>query len=73
MKPGDNTTTIVSKFIELRVQRGWSQGKAANLLGITQQYYNMIEAGHRAPGVNVLKSMAYLVVCQGIMTKRLRE
>jgi len=45
------------RLLDLRQRSGLSQAEMAQRLGITRQYYNAMECGHRAPGKLLLKSL----------------
>jgi len=45
-------------LIELRKERGLSQYKLADLLGISRSYYSLIETGIRDPGGRTAKKIA---------------
>lgn len=43
---------------EKRLAKGYSQAKVAELLGITQQSYSLIELGKREPGLDFVIDVA---------------
>lgn len=53
-----NNKTIGTRLNEIRNNLGFSQGKFANELNITQQTYSLIEKDKRSPNINILKSLA---------------
>lgn len=42
-----------TKLIELRNAKGWKQKEVAEMLGITDSYYGMIENGLRNPTIKL--------------------
>lgn len=47
----------VNALREKREKMGWSQGEAADYLGVTRQYYNYIERSKKVPSVELAKKI----------------
>lgn len=47
-----------NKIKELRTEKGVTQIEISNFLGITNDYFSMIERGERSPGFKLSKKIA---------------
>ena len=53
---------MMSESLKLkRASKGYTQEKMAEKLGITKEYYNMIENNKRTPSVSVAKEIGKLL------------
>ena len=46
---------------EKRLEKGYSQAKVAELLGISQQRYSLYELGKRAPGLSFIVDVGIIL------------